>query len=345
MEKNERTEINQLGEFGLIDRLKKTVRSSNDFTITGIGDDAAVIDNGDDYLLLSKDLLVEGIHFDLSYTPLKHLGYKCVAVNVSDIAAMNGIPQEIMVGIAISNRFSVEALEELYEGMRLACEDYKVDLVGGDTTSSTSGLVISVSVTGRVGKDKVAKRSGAKEGDVVCVTGDLGAAYVGLQLLEREKQVFLENPDMQPKLDEKDYLVERILKPSARMDFVHDLKEFNVVPSSMIDISDGLASELFHICTQSGVGVIINANQVPIDDLTKEVALEFNISPDACAFNGGEDYELLFTVSEADYEKIRKHHEVIAIGQIKPKKDGIKLITKAGTVIPLEAQGWKHFSE
>ncbi len=345
MEKNDRTEISELGEFGLIERLKTKLKTNNDSTILGIGDDTAIVDNGDEFLLLTKDLLVEGIHFDMSYTPLKHLGYKAVAVNVSDIAAMNGIPSEILVGIAISNRFSVEALEELYAGIQLACENYKVDLVGGDTTSSTSGLVISVTATGRVAKDKVSKRSGAVEGDVVCVTGDLGAAYMGLQLMEREKQVFLENPEMQPKLEGKDYLVERILKPEARLDIIHEFKELGVVPNAMIDISDGLASELFHLSTQSEVGILINNEQVPIDDLTKEVALEFNISPDACAFNGGEDYELLFTLTEAEYEKIRKLPDVIAIGQIRPKSAGVKLLTKGGTEVPIQAQGWQHFKQ
>lgn len=345
MENSKRTEIGELGEFGLINRLSENVRSENASTITGIGDDAAIIDQGDEFLLMSKDLLIEGIHFDLSYTPLKHLGYKAVAVNVSDIAAMNGTPREILVGLAISNRFSVEALEEVYEGMRMACDNYNVDLVGGDTTSSTSGLMISITVTGVVDKDKVAKRSGAQEGDIVCVTGDLGAAYLGLQLLEREKQVFLENPEMQPELDGKDYLVQRILKPEARLDVVHDLKEEGIIPTSMIDISDGLASELLHICKQSDVGVHIMDGQVPVSEEAKQLAMDFNISPDACAFNGGEDYELLMTFSQEDYEKVKKNPEIQPIGQIVPKKEGIKLVTSSGNLIDLKAQGWQHFKE
>ncbi|MCI0750880.1 MAG: thiamine-phosphate kinase [Flammeovirgaceae bacterium] len=338
-----RTEISQLGEFGLIDRISESFELKNPSTVKGIGDDAAVMDAGDHYSLLSTDMLVEGIHFDLSYIPLAHLGYKSVAVNVSDIAAMNGKAEQIIVSIAISNRFSVQAIDELYKGIKTACESYRVDLVGGDTTSSSSGLIISVSVAGKVAKEKVAYRSGAKPGDIICVTGDLGAAFMGLQILEREKQVYLTDPNMQPNLQKYEYIVGRQLRPEARTDIISDLEEKGVKPSSMIDISDGLASELFHLVKNSGYGVRIFEDKVPIDKETFDTALEFNLDPITCALNGGEDYELLFTISQADFEKVKNHADIHMIGYMHETKSANVLITKQGNTVPLSAQGWNHF--
>lgn len=338
-----RSEISQLGEFGLIDRINGKFTTINPTSLKGIGDDAAVIDAGKDCLLLSTDMLVEGIHFDLSYMPMQHLGYKAVAVNVSDIAAMNGIAEQITVSIALSNRFSVEAVDALYAGIKTACENYKVDLVGGDTTSSTSGLIISIAVLGRAGKKKVTFRSGAKVNDIICVTGDLGAAFMGLQVLAREKEVYLTNPEMQPSIEKYEYLVGRQLKPEARTDIVFDLREAGVQPSSMIDISDGLASELFHIVKNSGVGVRIYDDRIPIDNVAYETALEFNLDPLTCALNGGEDYELLFTIGQADQEKIKNHPDIHFIGYVHDNKEQNVLITKQGNVVPLRAQGWDCF--
>lgn len=344
MDNQNRTELGELGEFGLIDRLAKAVTTRQKNTIFGIGDDAAVIDkDGKSVTLVSTDMLVEGIHFDMTYVPLKHLGYKLVAVNVSDIAAMNGFPTQITVSIALSNRFSVEAIEELYSGIHAACKNFNVDLVGGDTTSSTSGLIISVSVIGHALKSNVAYRSGAKVGDVICVTGDLGGAYMGLQLLEREKQVFLDNPDAEPQFEDKDYLIQRQLKPEARMDFVYDLKEKGIIPTSMIDVSDGLASELMHISRASNVGIQLFDENLPIDEMTYNTALDFNVDPDTCALNGGEDYELLFTVPESDFEKLKNHADLSAIGQVTKKEEGVNLVLKSGTQVPLKSQGWVHF--
>lgn len=339
----QRTEINTLGEFGLINRIaQKFDKKQNSETTWGIGDDAAVIDNGgEDYLLVSTDMLIEGIHFDLVYTPLKHLGYKAVAVNISDIAAMNGIPKQITVSIGLSNRFSVEAIDEFYEGVKIACENYKVDLVGGDTSASRSGFVISVTATGLVNKSKIAYRNGAKANDILCVTGDLGSAYLGLQLLEREKQVFLSNPQMQPELEEKQYLVERLLRPEARTDVVYELLDAGVVPTSMIDISDGLASEILHICTQSGVGVNIFEDKLPIEDISFLTASEFNLSPITSALNGGEDYELLFTINQKDFEKIKNSAYITPIGFMTENK-ATQLILKSGARADIKAQGWKH---
>jgi thiamine-monophosphate kinase len=335
-----RSEIRQLGEFGLIDRISKPFELKNKSSLKGIGDDAAVIDAGNEVILLSTDMLVEGIHFDLSYTPITHLGYKAVAVNVSDIAAMNGKAEQITVSIALSNRFSVEAIDALYEGIKAACENYNVDLVGGDTTSSTSGLVISISVLGKAYKEKVVYRSGAKPADIICVTGDLGAAYLGLQVLEREKQVFMANPDMQPGLEKYEYLVGRQLRPEARTEIIYDLEEAHVQPSSMIDISDGLVSELFHISKSSNVGVRIFEDKLPIDQSAYETAVEFNMDPVTCALNGGEDYELLFTISQSDHEKIKNHPDIHLIGYVHEKQQENVMITKQGNVVPLKAQGW-----
>jgi thiamine-monophosphate kinase len=339
-----RLEISQLGEFGLIDRISKNFTLQNRSSVKGIGDDAAVIDAGDDYLLISTDMLVEGIHFDLAYMPLQHLGYKAVAVNVSDIAAMNGKAEQITVSLALTNRFSVEAIDALYQGIKAACDNYKVDLVGGDTTSSVAGLVISISVTGRVRKDQVAYRSGAKPNDIICVTGDLGAAFMGLQVLVREKEVYEADPSMQPDLEKFEYLVSRQLKPEARTEIVYDLEERGVKPTSMIDVSDGLASELLHIVKNSGAGIRIFEDKVPIDQLTFETAIEFKLDPITCALNGGEDYELLFTIDQNDYEKLKNHPDIHSIGYMHDKKDQNVMISKQGTVVPLRAQGWNHFT-
>ncbi len=339
-----RTELKELGEFGLIERINKNTLIQQKSTIKGIGDDAAVLDyGGEHYTLVSTDLLVEGVHFDLSYFPLKHLGYKAVAVNVSDIAAMNGTPSQITVGLALSNRFSVEAVEELYQGMYLACENYGVDLVGGDTTSSLSGLMISVTALGSVPKQEIAYRSGAKKGDILCVTGDLGAAYLGLQALIREKEVFLANPEMQPELTGLDYLIAKQLRPDARTNIIHELRELSLVPSSMIDVSDGLASELLHLCKNSEVGAFVYEDKIPIDKLSYETAINFNLVPTTCALNGGEDYELLFTISQSEYEKIKLHPNISTIGYIVDKSEGVWLKTRGGSEVKITAQGWTHF--
>jgi thiamine-monophosphate kinase len=338
-----RSEIKELGEFGLIDRISKKFTLENQSSLTGIGDDAAVIDAGDDCILISTDMLVEGIHFNFSYVPIHHLGYKAVAVNVSDIAAMNGKAEQITVSLALSNRFSVEAIDALYAGIKAACDNYKVDLVGGDTTTSSSGLVISITVIGRAKKDKIAYRTGAKHNDILCVTGDLGAAFMGLQVLEREREIFLANPSMQPDIEKYEYMVGRQLKPEARTDIVFDLAEANVKPTSMIDVSDGLASELFHLSKNSDVGIRIYEDKIPIDHLTYETAIEFKLDPITCALNGGEDYELLFTIPQSDQEKIKNHPDIHFIGYIHERKNENLLVTKQGTAVPLQAQGWDHF--
>ncbi|MGB3469102.1 MAG: thiamine-phosphate kinase [Cyclobacteriaceae bacterium] len=343
MSEDKRTEIDELGEFGLINKIKSKFELTNESSQMGIGDDAAVIDCGDIFRVVSTDMLLEGVHFDLSYMPLTHLGYKAVAVNVSDIAAMNAIPKQITVSIGISNRFSTEAVEALYEGIKYACDAYKVDLVGGDTTSSRAGLVISVTAIGEVAKDKITYRSGAKKSDILCTTGDLGGALMGLQVLEREKQVFLTNPEMQPKLDDYDYLVKRQLKAEARMDIIHELAELGVKPNAMIDISDGLASEAFHICEQSRLGVVIYEDKLPIATETYNTAVEFNLDPMTCALNGGEDYELLFTISQDDFEKIKNHADIATVGYMQEAEKGKKFVTKNDNLIDLKAQGWKHF--
>ncbi|MEM6843229.1 MAG: thiamine-phosphate kinase [Bacteroidota bacterium] len=339
-----RTSIEQLGEFGLIDRITQSFNIQQSSTIVGVGDDAAIILSPDEQLLITSDMLLEGIHFDLAYVPLEHLGYKSVAVNISDIAAMNAIPHQITVNLGLSNRFSVEAVESLYRGIGYACENYKVDLVGGDTTSSASGLVISVTAVGTAPSQLITRRDSVQENNIVCVTGDLGAAYLGLQVLAREKQVFLSAPGQQPDLEKYDYVVRRQLRPEARMDVVHELRELKVVPTAMIDVSDGLASELFHLSKQSGVGFRIFEENVPIDQQTYETAEEFRLSPTTCALNGGEDYELLFTISQADYEKIKHLSNVHSIGYAQPIKNGLELATKAGQFVQIQAQGWNHFS-
>jgi len=338
-----RTEISDLGEFGLIDHLNEKVIIRNSSTLRGIGDDAAVLEAGDMVKVVTTDLLVEGVHFDLSYIPLPHLGFKAVAVNVSDVAAMNAIPKQITVSIALSNRFSVEAIDALYEGIHAACEHYGVDLVGGDTTASRSGLVISVTAIGEAKPEQISYRSGAKENDILCVTGDLGGALVGLQILEREKEVFLANPDMKPELGKYTLVTARQLKPDARVDIIHELREMEVVPTSMIDVSDGLASEIFHICKASGVGAMIYEDKLPIDKQTFDTAVELNLDPITCVMNGGEDYELLFTIDQKDFAKLEKHPDVHFIGHITKSEEGKFLVTKSGAAVQIKAQGWKHF--
>ncbi len=340
-----RTEIAELGEFGLIDRIKSNIVHSNPSTCVGIGDDAAVIIPIEgEQMVLSTDMLIEGVHFDLSFAPLSHIGYKAVVVNVSDIAAMNAVPTQLVVSLGLSNRFSVEAVDELYQGISKACENYRVDLVGGDTTASPSGLVISISIIGFAKPDSLVKRNGAKPGDVICVSGDLGAAYMGLNLLNREKIAYKQNPEMQPDFkEEHEYLIRRQLMPEARTDLIHELKELKVVPHAMIDISDGLASEALHICKQSGVGMYIFEDKLPIENDTKLAASEFGISPTTAALNGGEDYELLFTISAQEFEKIRHLPDVFPVGIVKEQEHGVNLVTPDGQKIPIQAQGWKHF--
>ncbi|GAB3898295.1 thiamine-phosphate kinase [Spirosoma agri] len=339
------TDLTTIGEIGLIERIRQaTPPPLHSETVQGIGDDAAVFDWGNDYGLLATDMLVEGIHFDLGYVPLKHLGFKAVAVNVSDIAAMNGLPVQLTVSIGLSSRFPVEAVDELYEGIRAACAAYNVDLVGGDTTASRSGLILSISVLGKVPKDLVTYRSTAQPNDVICVTGDLGAAYLGLQLLEREKQVFLADPNMQPNLsEERSYLIQRQLRPDARTDIVHELHDLGIRPTAMIDVSDGLASELLHICRQSGTGAVIFDENIPIDDQTHLAADEFSISPVTAALNGGEDYELLFTVRPQEFDKLANNARITAIGYLTADPKQIILATKAGQQTPIRAQGWENF--
>lgn len=339
-----RTEISDLGEFGLIDRISNTARLKNQTSLKGIGDDAAVIDAGDHVMVVSTDMLVEGIHFDLGYTPLKHLGYKSIAVNVSDIAAMNARAEQVTVSVAISNRFSLEAIDELYAGINAACDSYNVDLVGGDTTSSLSGLIISITAIGRAKKSDIVYRNGAKPNDIICVTGDLGAAFLGLQVLEREKQVYLSDPNMQPGLEKYEYMVSRFLKPEARTDIVFDLNEKGIIPTSMIDVSDGLASELMHLSTQSGVGMRIYEDKIPIETFAYETAaVEFKIDPATCALNGGEDYELLFTIRQDDFEKVKNHQDIHLIGYVQEKKENV-MVTKQSNIVPIKAQGWNHFA-
>ncbi len=342
-ENKAKTELSQLGEFGLIKHLTQHIELQNESSVKGVGDDAAVIDNGGKMTVVSTDMLVEGVHFDLSYVPLKHLGYKAVMVNLSDIFAMNAKPMQITVSIAMSSKFPLEAVEELYDGILKACAKWKVDLVGGDTTSSTSGLVISITAIGEADKDQLIYRNGAKEKDLVCVTGDLGGAYVGLLLLEREKEIYKSNPGIQPDLEGNDYILERQLKPEARGDIMEMFKDLELKPTSMIDISDGLASELLHICTQSGVGCNLYEDKLPIDPMTFERARQFNLDPTTCVLNGGEDYELLFTIPMSDYDKIKGNPHITAIGHITDQNSGVNLIIKDGSMHPVTAQGWDAF--
>ncbi|MGN6166101.1 MAG: thiamine-phosphate kinase [Flavisolibacter sp.] len=338
-----RTEVASLGEFGLIDHLTKNIEIRNASTIVGVGDDAAVIDHFGKQTVITNDLLIEGVHFDLMYTPLKHLGYKTVVVNVSDICAMNATPTQIILGIGFSNRFSIEALDEFYEGVYAACEHYDVDLIGGDTSSSQKGFIISCTAIGEVAPDKFVKRSGAQKGDLLCVSGDLGAAYLGLTLLEREKKIFLESPAVQPDLEGEKYIVGRILKPEARKDIVGFLAANNITPTSMIDLSDGLSSEILHICKQSQVGCVLYEEKIPIAEDTKNAAFKFNLDPTACALSGGEDYELLFTIRQDDYDKITTTEEISVIGYITDADAGAHIFTKGGNKYPITAQGWNAF--
>ena len=335
------TELSSLGEFGLIDHLTKDIPIQHKSTVKGIGDDAAVIQpDAKKQLLVSKDLLIEGVHFDLMYMPLKHLGYKAAVVNFSDIAAMNGIPKQVIVGIGVSSKYSLEALEEIYAGFKKACEVYKVDFVGGDTTSSVAGLFISVTVIGEAAKEKVTYRGGARSGDLICVTGDLGAAYLGLLILEREKSAFKADPNMQPDLSGNDYLLERQLKPEARIDVVRLLEKLDVIPTSMIDISDGLASETLHLCKSSGTGCILHEDKIPIDQAAFDAAKTFGIVPTIAALNGGEDYELLFTIDQKDFPKIENNPDMSVIGYMTDASEGQRLVTPDNHVIELIAQGW-----
>jgi thiamine-monophosphate kinase len=337
------TEIADLGEFGLIKHLTEKIKLKNSSSKKGVGDDAAVLSYGNKETLLTTDLLLEGIHFDLTYVPLKHLGYKAAVVNFSDIYAMNGQPKQIVVSIGISNRFKVEDVEEIYSGILLACDKYGVDLVGGDTSSSLTGLTISITCLGEGEKEKIVYRNGAKNTDLICVSGDLGAAYMGLQLLEREKRVFANNPDAQPDFKGKDYIIGRQLKPEARMDIIKKLSEKDILPTSMIDISDGLSSELMHICEQSEVGCRVYEENIPIDYETAVMADEFNMNLVTAAMNGGEDYELLFTVPLSAYDKIKEIEEVKIIGHITEKEAGLQLVTRDNQEFQLKAQGWNHY--
>lgn len=342
MAENERkiTSISDLGEFGLIDRLTDKIKLKNASTLKGVGDDAAVLNFSENDVVITTDLLTEGVHFNLMYVPLKHLGYKAVVVNLSDVAAMNATPKQITVSLAISSKFSVEAMEELYEGIHLACEKYGVDLIGGDTTSSLTGLVISITAIGTIEKGKAVYRSGAKANDLICVTGDLGGAYMGLQLLERENQVYLEAPQVQPQLQGYNYILGRQLKPEARTDMKKVFEGLKIQPTSMIDVSDGLSSEVLHLCKESGVGAKIFEEKIPLDNDTKALAEEMNMNPLVAALNGGEDYELLFTVSLADHDKIRNHPDITIIGHVTSKEEGACLVTTGGSEIELKAQGW-----
>lgn len=335
------TDLASLGEFGLIEHLTRNIHIQHKSTKKGIGDDAAVIQpKTGKQLLISKDLLIEGVHFDLMYMPLKHLGYKAAVVNFSDIVAMNGVAKQIIVGIGVSSKFSIEALDEIYSGIKKACEIYQVDFVGGDTSSSLSGLLISVTVVGEADKDKVTYRSGGKPNDLLCVSGDLGGAYMGLLVLEREKKAFQANPDMQPELTGNDYILERQLKPEAREDIVRMLEEKSIIPSSMIDISDGLASEAIHLCKSSNTGCVIFEDKIPIDQGTYDSAKEFGLVPSITALNGGEDYELLFTIDQGDYKKIENDPDITVIGYMTEPSDGMRLVTPDERSIELQAQGW-----
>jgi thiamine-monophosphate kinase len=339
MENAKRTEVSALGEFGLIDRLTKNIQLQNKSSVKGVGDDAAVI-QPELSQVVTTDILIEGIHFDLVYTPLKHLGYKSIIVNLSDVYAMNAVPKQVLVSIAVSNRFSVEAIDEIYEGIALACSKYNVDLVGGDTTASPKGLIINVVAIGEQKKEKIVYRNGAKEGDLLCVSGDLGGAYMGLQILQREKHVFLNAPDASIELEGNDYIVGRQLKPEARKDIVEYFETENIIPTSMIDISDGLSSEILHICRQSNVGCQLNESDVPIANETYNKALDFGIDPINCALSGGEDYELLFTIDKKDAEKIKPHPDIAVIGEILDANLGVKLYTKGGNYHDIISLGW-----
>ncbi len=339
-ENKEKTNISKLGEFGLIDHLTSKFENKQSETIHGVGDDAAVIKNGEKAQVISTDMYVEHVNFDVMYFPLMHLGYKCITASISDVCAMNAKPTQVLVSVALSSKYSLEAVEEIYAGIHAACEKYNLDLVGGDTTTSQAGLVISVTSIGYADTKDIVYRSGAQEGDLLCVSGDTGAAYMGLQLLEREKQVFLDQKDMQPDLEGKDYVVGRQLRPESRTDVLDIFKELKVKPTSMIDISDGLSSEIFHLCKASDIGMKVYEEKLPIDQQTYDTALEFNLPPTTAAMNGGEDYELLFTIPQNEYDKIKNSLDITIIGYCTKPIEGKELITKSGNVVPLEAQGW-----
>jgi len=334
------TSISELGEFGLINHLTKNFKIQHKSTIKGVGDDAAVLEIKDKQMIVTTDFLVEGVHFDLSYMPLKHLGYKAVMANLSDIYAMNGTASQITVSIAVSNRFTLEAIEELYAGIQLACNAYKIDLVGGDTTSSTTGLLISITAIGSAKKEAIVYRNTAKPNDLLVVSGDLGAAYLGLQVLEREKRVFEVNPNSQPDLTDYSYLIERQLKPEARKDIIQILKDLKVKPTSMIDISDGLSSEILHLCTQSKVGCDLYEDKIPLDPQVISTCEEFDLNSTTIALSGGEDYELLFTISQEDFSKIKGNPHLTVIGHITKESNGANLVTRANQQVKLTAQGW-----
>ncbi len=338
-----RTEIASLGEFGLIDHLTRNNETHHASTVLSIGDDAAVLDHFGKQIVVTTDLLIEGVHFDMVYTPLNHLGYKSVIVNLSDIYAMNATPAQITLSIGVSNRFSVEALEAFYEGVYAACEKYNVDLVGGDTTTSNKGFIISVTAIGEVAPDRFVKRDGAKKGDLVCVSGDLGAAYLGLLLMEREKKIFMESPSVQPDLENQDYILRRLLKPEARKDIISFFEANDIFPTSMMDISDGLSSEILHICKQSNVGCVLHEDKIPVDEASRQFAFKLDLDPTACALSGGEDYELLFTIKQEDYEKIVLNEQISVIGYITEPAEGSHIITRSGNKHALTAQGWNAF--
>lgn len=341
----ERTEIADLGEFGLIDHLTKNFEIQNASTVLGVGDDAAVIDHFGKQTVITTDLLLEGVHFDLMYTPLKHLGYKSVIVNLSDIYAMNATPTQITVSIGISNRISVEALNEFYEGIYAACEKHGVDLIGGDTSTSQKGFIISVTAIGEVTPDKFVKRSTAQNGDLICVSGDLGAAFLGLTLMEREKKIYLENPKIQPDLEGESYIVGRLLKPEARKEIIEFFEKNEIVPTSMMDVSDGVSSEVLHLCKQSNLGCRIYEEKLPISDDSRRAAYKFGLDPTVCALNGGEDYELIFTLKQEDYDKITFNEDISVIGYMTEIEAGSKILTKGGNEFPITAQGWNAFTK
>ncbi len=340
---NERTEISSLGEFGLIDHLTKNFEIQNASTIVAVGDDAAVIDHFGKQTVITTDLLIEGVHFDLMYTPLKHLGYKTVIVNLSDIYAMNALPTQITVSIGLSNRFSLEAINEFYEGIYAACEKYNVDLVGGDTSASQKGFIISATAIGEVSPNQFVKRSTANNGDLICVSGDLGGAFLGLTLLEREKKIFLENPQVQPDLENEDYIVGRLLKPEARKDIIDFFIENKIIPTSMMDVSDGVSSEILHICGQSNLGCKLYEEKLPINDYSRQAAYKFGLDPTVCALNGGEDYELIFTLKQEDHDKIILNEDISVIGYMTDAEEGTKFLSKGGNSFDITAQGWNAF--
>ncbi len=341
---NERTEIGSLGEFGLIEHLTKNIELQNASSVLGVGDDAAVIDHFGKQTVVTTDLLLEGVHFDLVYTPLKHLGYKSVVVNLSDIYAMNAIPTQIVISLGISNRFSLEAIDEFYEGVYAACTKYGVDLVGGDTASSQKGFIISVTAIGEVAPDKYVKRSTAQKGDLLCVSGDLGGAYIGLLFLEREKKIFLESPGVQPDLEGESYVIGRLLKPEARKDIIAFFERSSITPTAMMDISDGLSSEILHICKQSNLGCVLYEDKLPVDEQSKQAAFKFKLDPTACALSGGEDYELLFTIPQAEYDKLVLNEQISVVGYMTEPELGAHIITRSGGKHPITAQGWNHLA-